>query len=909
MFDSLYLHQVRAWALQLIENTNFWNAMIIIAGTLFTVATFPFYSTIPLIMLLSFTFIISYKYPQFGLLFGALGALFAVAYQSPVMGLVYFLGIMMILVILIRDFVNKSEYAIRTWKNIAVIQILLFAPFAIGIPMFISSIIFMIGVVAGALYLGSKRSAMIIIPTVLLILLLSSLWIEQNNSFMPTSDLYQPKLTGIERAAQPIPEMPMFFATAMGGIAGLGDTNNFMNINTIFAKLFNNIIILLVQDSAIIQLLSWTLVVYLIGMIPGILKNKYKQTIAVSMILLIPISNYLIIESYSNGAYAFDITIIIYSLCAVATIFIIDLIGFTISKEEYIRTLEQSKKFEEFGLKDLSLSGGPKCLDDIGNYDDVKEELKRSIVTPLTHSDLARAYDIKPANGILLFGPPGTGKTIMMTALAKELKYSFLYVKCSDLLGAEYGKTEKNMAKLFKIANKNAPCILFFDEIDTIGKSRDKVTDSNASRILSSFLQEMDGFKTKKKTIVLGATNVPHMLDHALMRPGRFDKIIYMHLPDAKGREKIFKIHCDKLPLTKIDLKALSRVTERFSGADIENICREARANAAERASKKGKVVPLTMDDFLPVIKHIKPSTSIEKLEMYERFKITYQRRVLQEEQEEEYQQVKMTDIAGLDKPKKFIKEAIDIPLLRPDLIEQYKVSPPTGLLMFGPPGCGKTMLAKAVTNSLDVKFMQISGADLIRGGITQAVKELHKTFNLARENCPAVLFIDEIDSITSSDSMFGKSLIGQLLIEMDGVKKLPKVIVIGTTNKPWLLDPALMRPGRFDKIVYIGPPDASARKSIFVKQLNHIKGKVDYDYLAKLSEGYTGADIVAICQEVKMQLVRKKMSGHVPRISDSIIIDVLHQHDPSVNKEQLNTYINYLNKRSIVGSGKDFNL
>jgi len=412
----------------------------------------------------------------------------------------------------------------------------------------------------------------------------------------------------------------------------------------------------------------------------------------------------------------------------------------------------------------------------------------------------------------------------------------------------------------------------------------------------------MDGLQSESKVLVVGATNAPHILDKAILRPGRLDKIIYMHLPDEKARKAIFKVHTKGVPLEEnINFDRLAKISERFSGADIQNICKEATRLAFNEANISNKIEPVRMSQFERVIKSIRPSTTLSMLDDYERFRLDFERRVKTIEEDvtkdEEGKEVKWKDVIGHQGVKTILKESIEMPLLHEELFKQYDVKPSKGLLMFGPPGCGKTLMAKAVANEMDVNMIVVSGADMLKKGYEGAITILRENFNRARENTPAIIFIDEIESMAPSrdlyNSKFVEDVVTQFLQEMDGVKELKGVFLIGATNKPDMIDKALMRPGRLDKIVFIPPPLPEQRAQMFEVFLAKVPlAKLDYEELAAESEGFTGADIKSVCQEAKMELVRRATRGEKDaEITQRMLLGILKERKPSINIKMLQEY------------------
>jgi SpoVK/Ycf46/Vps4 family AAA+-type ATPase len=465
--------------------------------------------------------------------------------------------------------------------------------------------------------------------------------------------------------------------------------------------------------------------------------------------------------------------------------------------------------------------------------------------------------------------------------------------------------SEKNVAEVFENARKNAPTVLFFDEIDSIAKKRSTMEeglDSVGPRVLSELLQQIDGANKAKGTVmVIGATNLPNELDPALLRPGRLDKIIYMHLPDPDARREILKVHMKGLPgADTLDYDALVRKTDRFSGADLKNLVTEAKMLAAKEASRSGVVIPISTAHMLTVLDQIKPSTGLAQLDNYEQFRMDFERRVgaakPKEEDAAKETAVRWEDVAGLDDVKQALLEAIELPLLHENEMKEFKVKPSKGILLFGPPGTGKTLIVRAAASELKASFQTLSGAEMMKKGYSQAVNVLKETFDRARENAPGIIFVDEIETFAPARGMGGSSeILGQFLTEMDGVKAQKGVVVLAATNKPALMDPAILRPGRFDKIFYIPPPDEAGREAMFRIHLGVFAAGVDLRQLAEATDGFTGADIAEVCQSAKMGALRSKLAGAQRAVTTSSVSDVILKRRPSVTPAMLEEYQRFL--------------
>jgi transitional endoplasmic reticulum ATPase len=487
------------------------------------------------------------------------------------------------------------------------------------------------------------------------------------------------------------------------------------------------------------------------------------------------------------------------------------------------------------------------AYEDIGGLRDVIQRVREMIELPLRHPELFEKLGIEAPKGILLHGPPGTGKTLLAKAVANESNSHFISISGPEIMSKFYGESEARLREIFKEARDKAPSIIFIDEIDSIAPKREEVTGEVERRVVSQLLSVMDGLESRGKVIVIAASNRPNALDAALRRPGRFDREIEIRVPDKRGRLEVLQVHTRNMPLhTDIDQNKIAAVTHGFVGADLEYLCKEAAMKCLRRLLPElnledEKLAPevlnkliVTMADFQNAVREITPSAMRE---VYI-----------------EPPDVKWDEIGGLDTVKRELQEAVEWPMHFPEMYKQLGHTVPKGILLYGPSGTGKTMLAKAVATESEANFISIKGPELMSKWVGESEKGIRDIFRKARQASPCVVFFDEVDSIAPIRGGLGglsgaEKMISQLLTEMDGIHEIHDVVVLAATNRVDMIDTALLRPGRFDKIIYIPNPDKTTRKRIL--QI-HTKGRpisndIDLNKIAEMTEGFSGADVSSV--------------------------------------------------------------
>jgi len=528
--------------------------------------------------------------------------------------------------------------------------------------------------------------------------------------------------------------------------------------------------------------------------------------------------------------------------------------------------------------------------EDIGGLSDVIQKIREMVELPLKHPELFKKLGIDPPKGILLYGPPGCGKTLIARAVANEADAYFIAINGPEIMGKFYGESEQKLRQVFEEAQRNAPSIIFIDEIDAIAPKREEVTGEVERRVVAQLLALMDGLKTRGHVIVIGATNRPNALDPALRRPGRFDREIEIGVPDKDGRYEILKIHTRGMPLAEdVDLRKIAELTNGFVGADLAALCREAAMRALRRylpmINMDDEIIPphvlenikVTMKDFLDALKEVQPS-AIREIAV-------------------EVPAVKWSDIGGLEDIKQELRETVEWALKHPERFKRMGIEPPKGILLYGPPGTGKTLLVKALANEAGANFIYVKGPEILSKWVGESEKAIREIFRKARMIAPTIIFFDEIDAIARRrDTMAFESpaierIVCQLLTEMDGLQPLKEVIVVAATSRPDLLDPALLRPGRFDRLIYVPPPDRSARYEILKVLTRNMPLAEDVDLmkLAEITEGYVGADLAALCREAAILALRE--NENIEKIEWRHFMEALKKVRPTVNEEVVRWY------------------
>mgnify|MGYP003878286603 CR=1 FL=1 len=529
--------------------------------------------------------------------------------------------------------------------------------------------------------------------------------------------------------------------------------------------------------------------------------------------------------------------------------------------------------------------------EDIGGLKHVIERIRELVELPLKHPELFRRLGIEPPKGVLLYGPPGCGKTLLAKAVANETDAYFIAINGPEIMSKFYGESEQRLREVFKEAEENAPAIIFIDEIDSIAPRREEVTGEVEKRVVAQLLALMDGLKERGKVIVIGATNRPDAVDPALRRPGRFDREIEIRPPDKKGRKEILMVHTRNMPLAEdVNLDELAELTHGYTGADLAALAKEAAMSALRRFIREKKV-DLTKPIPPSVIKELK----VTRKDFFEAMKFIQP--TLLREVYVEVPEVHWDDIGGLENVKQELREAVEWPLKYPEVFKKMGIRPPRGILLFGPPGTGKTLLAKAVATESEANFISVKGPEVLSKWVGESERAIRLIFRRARQAAPCIIFFDEIDAIAPvrgagiGDSHVTERVVSQILTEMDGIEKLENVVVIAATNRPDIIDPALLRPGRFDRLIYVPPPDVNSRYEIFKVHTRKMPLAEDVDLrkLAEMTEGYTGADIEAVCREAAMIALREKFE---PRpVSMEHFLKALKKIPPSLTPEDIERY------------------
>jgi transitional endoplasmic reticulum ATPase len=501
--------------------------------------------------------------------------------------------------------------------------------------------------------------------------------------------------------------------------------------------------------------------------------------------------------------------------------------------------------------------------EDIGGLKNEIQKVREMIELPMRHPEIFDRIGIEAPRGVLLYGPPGTGKTLLAKAVANETNANYYSIGGPEIMSKFYGESEERLRETFKQAHENSPSIIFIDEIDSIAPKREEVSGDVEKRVVSQLLTLMDGLESRGKVVVIGATNRPDALDPALRRPGRFDREIEIGIPDQFGRSEILEIHTRGMPLTQdVNLESIAKITHGFVGADLEAVCREGAMRSLRRVLpeinlEESKIpietlnkIKITWEDFENALKDVQPSALRE----------VYVQKP----------NVQWTDVGGLQEVKEELKEAIEWPLKHTDLFAQADIIPPKGLLLHGPPGTGKTMMAKAVASTSEANFISIKGPELLSKWVGESEKGIREVFRKARQASPCIIFFDELDSVAphrsggeADDSRVTERIVSQLLTEMDGLEDLKGVVVIGATNRPDIVDEALLRPGRFDRLLEITLPDSDARKEILKIHTSKkpLDKTVSLDKLVELTKGYSGADIAALVNAAALSAIKEYLT------------------------------------------------
>ncbi len=528
--------------------------------------------------------------------------------------------------------------------------------------------------------------------------------------------------------------------------------------------------------------------------------------------------------------------------------------------------------------------------EDIGGLENEIQRIREMIELPLRFPELFQKVGIDPPKGVMLYGPPGCGKTLLAKAVTSEAEANFTLINGPEIMNKYYGETEARLREVFAKAENEAPSVIFIDEIDAIAPKRSEVTGEVEKRVVAQLLALMDGLEERGAVIVIGATNRPSAVDPALRRPGRFDREIEIGVPDRKGRHEILQIHVRGMPLAEsVDLEKLAEIARGYTGADLSALCREAAMKAIRGVLpnidlSEEKIPPeivsnlqVEMKNFMDAFKEITP-TAMREVEI-------------------EIPMVHWTDIGGLEEVSQELTEAVEWPLMYSERFSEMGVKPPRGILLYGPPGCGKTLLAKAIATESEANFISVKGPEIFSKWVGESEKAIREIFRKARLASPAVVFFDEIDTLVPRKDLINDSsgvshkVLSQLMLEIDGVEELTDVVVVGATNRPDLIDPSMLRPGRLDRLIYVRPPDMKARTEIlgiYAKNMP-LAEDVSLEKITAETEGYSGADLELVCREAAMTAMRRDIKTE--HVTSQDFDEALKKVKPSITPSMIKQY------------------
>ncbi len=529
--------------------------------------------------------------------------------------------------------------------------------------------------------------------------------------------------------------------------------------------------------------------------------------------------------------------------------------------------------------------------EDIGGLEEEIRRIREMVELPLRHPEIFQRLGIDPPKGVLLHGPPGCGKTLLARAVANESEANFYAINGPEIMSKFYGESEARMRKMFEDAEKNSPSILFIDEIDAIAPKRSEVTGEVERRVVAQLLASMDGLKGRGHIIVIGATNRPDAIDEALRRPGRFDREIEIGIPAREGRSEILQIHTRGMPLAEdVDLVRIAEITHGYTGADLEALSRESAMKALRRylpqINLEEKRIPHEVLDVMVVNQQ-------DIKDAFREVTPTAMREVYIEAPN-----IHWDAVGGLEGVKESLREAVEWPLKTPERFIRVGINPPKGILLHGPPGCGKTLLARVVATESEANFISVRGPEIFSKWVGESEKAIREIFRKARMAAPSIVFFDEFDALVPSrgsaaDSRVTERVISQLLTEIDGLVSLQNVVVLAATNRPDIIDPAVLRPGRFDRRVYVPPPDEEARVKILKIKTEKmpLDEKINIEVLARRMDGYSGADIDSVVREAGLHSLRRDPDSSTVNMND--FDAAMKEIAPSITSEMLTWYEN----------------